>query len=552
MGEAAPDVSTRYRAGQRFGQYEIRRFIRRGGMAEVYEAEHLGLRKRVAIKVLRAEAAENERIRKRFLREGERAARVEHPNIVDVTDVGEVESTPFLVMELLDGETLGDRLDIERRLDIETAIEVMVPVLAAVWAGHRQGVVHRDLKPDNIFLAKVGKHRIHAKVLDFGISRLVDEEETRLTLPETVVGTPAYLAPEQARGDDADETADQYALATVLYRAVTGGLPRRGGTVLKQLTNAANGEVIPPSHRLADIDPRLESVLLCALSNRPEDRFEDVGAFGRALLPFGNAVTRELWTTEFSANDSSSLVPAHSGERLTAPTADWGLPSVDESSSLPGIDDEDDAPRPSLRSTSPSDDDEIPPTHRSGSTTLGVQDTELDLEPKRPASSQGRRLPWIPLVAALGLVGLWGWFVTRPAAPAPTTTPAAPAAPAEYVVSLQVEPAKATIELDGAVLGQGTLTMALPKDGKLHNLVARLDGYEEARVNFRDAPPPSPLRLAPLPREPEAPERVAPEAAEPQGETRPAGAAPPAPRPKTPADPAWPAPGSDNVNPWEK
>src|SRR5262245_9826292 len=181
------------RDGQAFGRYQIVRLIGEGGMGAVYEAVHPALKKRFAIKTLLAAMAQSPGVRARFLREGEAASRINHPNVVDVVDVGVEEGTPYLVMELLEGETLGALIARSGQVGVAEAVDILLPVMSAVAAGHGQGVIHRDLKPQNVFLARKAWGDPTPKVLDFGVSKLTDDDDSLMRTGSTVVlGTLAY------------------------------------------------------------------------------------------------------------------------------------------------------------------------------------------------------------------------------------------------------------------------------------------------------------------------------------------------------------------------
>ena len=204
--------------GARFGRYELIRPIAAGGMGEVFEAQHVELKKRVAFKALHSSLAEDPDARERFLHEGKAACRIHHPNVVQIFDVGIEHDVPYLVMEYLEGENLTALLDREGPLSPKRIAHVMRPVIAAVATAHEEGVLHRDLKPDNIFLHE-GKHGfLEPKLLDFGISKVVDGAEAVLTGGGTLIGTPMYMSPEQAtRARPLDERSDQYSLGVILY-----------------------------------------------------------------------------------------------------------------------------------------------------------------------------------------------------------------------------------------------------------------------------------------------------------------------------------------------
>ena len=291
---AKANVGPRLPNGFRAGKYEIIRLIASGGMSEVYEAEHLGLRKRVAFKLMRGEFAANSEARQRFLSEGTNAARIRHSNVVDVTDVGMVLDLPYLVMSLLEGEDLATFFAREAPLPLAELVDLMLPVALAVAAGHAQGVVHRDLKPDNVFLHREGC-RLIPKVLDFGISRLIDAK--RITLNATVFGTPHYMSPEQARGAATDARTDQYALGVILYEGVTGCLPRNSQNPLEVLHALAFDSFRPPS-TYVELPPGLEATILRAMAHEPESRFRSMNDLALSLLPFATPAAREYWQEE--------------------------------------------------------------------------------------------------------------------------------------------------------------------------------------------------------------------------------------------------------------
>ena len=218
------NATNHIQTGQIFARYQIVRTIGEGGMGTVYEAFHPALKKRFAIKTLLPSIAQTPEFRTRFLREAEVAARINHPNIVRVTDVGCEGDIPYMVMEFLEGQTLGRLLASRGRLEFLETADILLPVLSAVAAGHAEGIIHRDLKPENIFLTQGPWGDLVPKVLDFGVSKLMtDEPSGALTGTLTVLGTAAYMSPEQARGArQVTHLSDQYALGLILYEMLTG------------------------------------------------------------------------------------------------------------------------------------------------------------------------------------------------------------------------------------------------------------------------------------------------------------------------------------------
>ncbi len=276
--------------GLRVNNFEIVRQLGAGGMGTVYEAEHLFFRRRVAVKVLRSELAMTADLVQRFFNEARATSAIRHPNIVEVVDVGMLpDGVPYLVMELLEGENLGDRLARVKRLPIAGAVELAWQAASALEAAHEKGIVHRDLKPDNLFLVpdprRLDGERV--KVLDFGIAKLrVDPGSAPVhTMAGALFGTPPYMAPEQCRGLSAeiDQRTDIYALGVILYESLCGQRPFVADSVVDLMLLHLSAEPIPPSERCQDLPPELERTVLKALAKRPDDRFATMAEFSEAL-----------------------------------------------------------------------------------------------------------------------------------------------------------------------------------------------------------------------------------------------------------------------------
>jgi eukaryotic-like serine/threonine-protein kinase len=281
--------------GTRLGEYEIERLLGVGAMGAVYEAVCTATDQRHAIKVLSPALAAVPTARARFLKEAELTARVRHPHIVSVSDVGEDAGRSYFVMELLSGEDLGHRLQRSGTLAIAEIVDIMLPVCDAVAEAHRRRVTHRDLKPSNIFLLVRGK-RPHPVVLDFGIAE--DEQASAGDAAgapparRAVFGTPYYLAPEQvADHQSAGPASDQYALGVILYECLTGHPPYRGSKVEEVFRAIAAGNPPPPSTRRPDIPPEVDAVVLRALSVDPKARFASVAELRQALQPFASSTS---------------------------------------------------------------------------------------------------------------------------------------------------------------------------------------------------------------------------------------------------------------------
>ncbi len=307
-----PDVLT---PGKTFGRYTILRRIGAGGMGSVYEAQHVDLKKRVAIKALSPSMTEHPEARARFIREGEASARIRHQHVVDVYDVGFEEGIAFLVMELLEGEDLNSRLRREKPLAFDKLADIMLATCSAVHAAHAQGVIHRDLKPANIFLSKGPGGEVHPKVLDFGISKILadplsDGLTAGLTSTGAVLGTPFYMSPEQAHGGTPlDARSDQYSLGVILYQCATGQRPFDAPSMYQVLHKIVQGSFDPPSKLRPEIPPEFERAILKAMARDPADRYSSVLSLGAALLPLASQRSRIIWGPTFADGGRSSLAP---------------------------------------------------------------------------------------------------------------------------------------------------------------------------------------------------------------------------------------------------
>ena len=269
------------------GSYEVLRVIGEGGMGRVYEARHTRLHtKRFAVKLLHHELARQPEVVTRFQREAEAASVLTHPNVVGVYDVNtSADGRPYIVAELLEGEDLGRYLDRVGKLPAIEAVHIARQVCHALGAAHAHGIVHRDVKPENVFLVRPGAT---VKVLDFGISK-VAEISDGLTKTGTVMGTPDYMAPEQARGDRVDARADIYAVGAILYRALTGRKPFEGSDPMAILTAVLTQEPARPSTLEPAIPLSLELVVQRTMDKTPSQRFSSMDVLEQALAPFDAA-----------------------------------------------------------------------------------------------------------------------------------------------------------------------------------------------------------------------------------------------------------------------
>jgi len=269
------------------GRYRITGRLRAGGVAELYEATHVQIGQRFAVKVLKPEFLGHAELAERFLTEARAASAVGHPGIVQVLDFGHLRTgEPYLVMELLQGEDLKQLLERKKRLTEPEAITIALHVLDALGAAHKAGVLHRDLKPENVVLVRGPEGRPWAKLIDFGIARVTsrDPAARRLTRHGTVMGTPAFMAPEQARGSvHVDARADLYSVGVMLFEMLTGELPFRGASPTEVMVRLLQDDFPRPRQVCPEVSPEMEQVILRATAKKPENRYASAAEFVAAL-----------------------------------------------------------------------------------------------------------------------------------------------------------------------------------------------------------------------------------------------------------------------------
>ncbi len=313
--------STELRAGDMLGdKYVILRVLGEGGMGIVYEAEHTRLGQRVAIKMLRDSVREQDDVVKRFDREARAAARLKGNHVAHVKDVDVLDDgTPYMVMEYLDGHDLGDEIDQRGSLPIEEAVRIGLETCSAMAEAHAMGVVHRDLKPSNLYLAENDDGTYTTKVLDFGISKLILEQDTNVTMTRSSLGTPMYMSPEQIRSARAvDARTDVWSLGVILYEMLTGSTPFDGENATAVIASVTADPIQPVSERRHDVPPGLEVVVMKALEKVPEKRYASIVDFAEALAMY--AADPGAWAPP-SIRSSSGSMPGVEwlGQPLSSP-----------------------------------------------------------------------------------------------------------------------------------------------------------------------------------------------------------------------------------------
>ncbi|WP_437926407.1 serine/threonine-protein kinase [Sorangium sp. So ce291] len=453
--------------GKRVHKYEIVRAIGRGGMGMVYEAVNTTIGKRVAMKFVDADLAQNKDAVARFHREAQAASAVESAHIVEIFDSGFADEVPFLVMELLRGEDLGHRIRRCGRLDLGEALHVTAQILRGLHRAHEAGIVHRDLKPDNIFLVDRDDDPNFAKILDFGISKVRRADGApahTLTREGTVLGTPFYMSPEQAQAlPDVDGRTDLWAVGAILYECLTGHPPHSGNSYEQVIVNICMKDAQDVRMSNPAVPEPIARVIAKALTRDRELRFSSARDFLDALVAGAGGLlgARRSSSDELGAHTSSA--PGLSGRTPVKQTP--GDPSI--------------ALDPTLE------------VHGSSS-KVGWSSTG------RTGARGPRRLALGALVLLSLVAGLTGAVLHARRPPAEGTAAIAPAPPAHVSVELRTNAEGARFTVDGVALVDRTLR---GRAGETKRVRIEASGYMpvDKEVTLQADRSPIDVLLQPLP-----------------------------------------------------
>ena len=316
------------------GRYHIERLLGKGGMGLVYEAKHVVLQKRLAVKVLKEEVSRDEKVMARFRREAQAAGSIGSPHICDVSDFGTMpDGSTYFVMEFLDGPSLSGALLQENPMQTARVLDVAIQLCEALGAAHERGIVHRDLKPDNVHLVDQGGRKDFVKVLDFGIAKVAGAADKKLTQAGQVFGTPHYMSPEQCAGREVDLRTDIYALGVMIYEMACGVVPFDADNLMGVLTKHVYENPIPPRQLPPPVavPPGLEAIILKSLAKQPEHRYQTMAELREDLVTLQQGGTPKavmesvggggVPKTQMLGSDVSALIGAYPATPSAAPPA---------------------------------------------------------------------------------------------------------------------------------------------------------------------------------------------------------------------------------------
>ncbi len=325
--------------GKTLGKYRLLRLIGEGGMGGVYEGEHTMLGRKAAVKVLHPEFTKTRESVERFLREAQAASAIGHPNIVEVFDIGKsADGEIFMIMELLNGESLEQKLEREQKLAPDHGVAIVLQVLSALSAAHDKRIIHRDLKPGNVFLAIDKRGRPEVKLLDFGVAKIhgPEEADTSLTAPGMILGTPDYLSPEQARGSkEIDQRIDIWSTGVMLYEVLGGRLPFVGETYNEVLGSILLDQPPPLCEISPDLPENLCAVVERALAKNRDERHSSAAEMMQELSRIEDAAIG-LVSKDAARRIRSSIPPPAASE--STPDARRSSPTMDSDARESGLD----------------------------------------------------------------------------------------------------------------------------------------------------------------------------------------------------------------------
>ncbi len=465
------------------GRYVIDRVLGEGGMGVVYAARHKVIDKRVAVKVLRGEMANDHELNERFLQEARAASAIGNPHIVDISDFGQLpDGATYFVMEYLDGKSLGTVMtEAKGPMPVPRLCYIAKQIAQGLAAAHAAKIVHRDLKPDNVMLVRRGDEEDFVKILDFGIAKVGAGGPKRMTRAGSVFGTPHYMSPEQAAGAAVDHRTDIYALGVILYEMASGSVPFDADNFMGILTQHMYKAPVPIRALVPDVDvpPGLDAIVLKCLSKKPEQRYGtmdelvvDLEKLERGILPdaVGEMMGRSGGFNVPADYFRSAGMPAPVPASPLEPRKRWPLFA----------------------------------TIGAVGTGIAIVVAVLARSPNTPAQTP-------PVVGAL----VTGATAATPAPPVPVSSLVAPPAPSAAIAPLlhevlvSVTPGDATVTRDGADLGPSPIVLHMA-DGENAALVVTRKGYKTKTVKVDGRTPRESLTLeaaysAPSPKAASAP-----------------------------------------------
>jgi serine/threonine-protein kinase len=485
--------------GAMVGEYRVDRRLGSGTFGDVYAGEQPLIGKKVAIKVLRHKFSADPQVVSRFISEARAVNKIRHRNIIDIFSFGRLpDRRHYFVMELLDGLTLGELLRRERRLPIPQALEILRGIADALDAAHEAGVTHRDLKPDNIFLAVEKDDAYFPKLLDFGVAKLVSDEIAHKTATGAAIGTPRYMAPEQARGKPVDHRADIYALGVVIHEMLTGTLLFEGDTAMDVLLK----HTVEPPPSMSSVCPEipkdLDAPVLAMLAKRKEARPNSAGEAVAALAeraraamdtatltirprPVGEAMEKALARVE-EATVREAKPPPTRGE--TEPSTRRAVvPAPSTLKSEGPLTPADELGETMLQPSSA--DPRRTPESRTVAATRPIEPRAAEAKSADAETPKKGGLPWIPIAAAgaavgviaIGLRFLGGGGVATPVPATATASASARALPEEITLRFSVSPADADVLLDDRRVGSAADPLSIPRSDRKRAIRFEKPGY---------------------------------------------------------------------------